>query len=153
MTLFTVAVTVIEPAAVAVSVTEAAPFVVVFRTAVPLPLSTPPVATNSTAVPFGTGLPLSVTVAVMVTVESTSGSEFDAVIVTFTPVGGGVPPGGVPPEGGGAVGVSPLHAASSSSTAIRTIHTFRALIVFICPNPHPMTDVPRTGSRQAHPQP
>src|SRR5262245_53626091 len=112
-TLLTIAVTRTRPAAPVVSVTVATPFVVVLMTLSPPPLRAPALVENSTAVPFGTGWLLSVTVAVIVTLESTSGFVFVAVSTRLTPVGGGEPPGGDPP-GGGAVGDSPLHAANRS---------------------------------------
>jgi hypothetical protein len=102
------------------------------------PLSEPLVELNSTAVPLGTGEPLSLTVAVMVTVESTGGAALDVVSVRLTPVGGVVPPpDGLPPPllEGGAVGDSPLHAANRRRTAINTIHDFRSLIQFMCEPP------------------
>src|SRR5687768_16389461 len=97
------------------------PLVVVLMIDVPLPSRTPSVVENSTAVPLGTGALFCVTLAVMVTVESTTGLGFDTDRVTTTPVGGVVPPGGIPPPGGGAVGLSPLQAANSSRTAMTTI--------------------------------
>src|SRR5690349_2738223 len=76
--LFTVALMVTGPATVEVRVTEATPLVVVLMTArAAVPSKPPAVAENSTAVPFGTGCPFWVAVAVMVTVESMSGVAFE----------------------------------------------------------------------------
>ncbi|HEX6159640.1 MAG TPA: hypothetical protein VF111_05705, partial [Thermoanaerobaculia bacterium] len=64
-------------------------------------------------------------------VDSTSGFAFDDVSVTVTPVGGGFCPGGVGPPIGGAVGVSPLHAAKTNTIASSASQCFRSLNVFM----------------------
>jgi hypothetical protein len=122
--------------------TVATPPVVVLMMDVPPPSRVPAVVVNSTAVPFGTGCPLSVTVAVTVTLESTRGFALDTATVTLTPVGGGFVPGGELPPVGGAVGVSPLHAANSRRTAMKTIHVFRSLNLVM--------SEPPSGARHAH---
>src|SRR5881394_87826 len=79
VTLFTVAVTIAVPAVDDVNGTVATPFVVVRIVFGPLTSVNVPrlfVVLNSTAVPFGAGLLPIVTVAVIVTVESTGGFAF-----------------------------------------------------------------------------
>src|SRR5205085_5873924 len=83
--------------------------------------------TNSTAVPFATGVPFSVTVAVMVTVESMIGFAFEVESVSVTLLGGCDPPPLFPPPAGGAVGVSPLHAANNRRMPSSAIQDFRFL--------------------------
>ena len=104
--LLTTAVTTNVPAVADVIEAVATPLVVV-RIVVCAPLSSKSagdVVENSTAVPFGAGLPLTVTVAVKVVLEPASGVGFAAVSVMVAPVGGVVPPPipplGVPPTGG-----------------------------------------------------
>jgi hypothetical protein len=118
----TVAVTVAVPTVDAVSVAVATPFVVIRITVCAFPsVNVPSVVRNSTAVPFGTGAPFSVTVAVTTEVESTTGFGFDTVMVMLAPVVGGVVPpvlvvGGVV-DVDGAVGDSPLHPPKMSTSA------------------------------------
>jgi hypothetical protein len=94
-------------------------------------VNVPSVVVNCTAVPLGTGWPFSLTVAVMVEVELTSGEALVTVSVTLAPTGG---VGWVLVVGGvvvGDVGDSPLHAAKSVSdinTANRTFRCFTSII-------------------------
>jgi hypothetical protein len=115
-TLFTTACTVALPADELVSVIVATPFVVV-RSAdcAPVSLNVPMSVVNSTAVPFGTGCPFWVTVALMTDGVLTSGLAGEAVSVTTAPVTG-VPPPLPDVEVGGAVGDSPLQAAKSATS-------------------------------------
>src|SRR6185436_17542415 len=88
-TLFTVAVTVMVPTSVEVMTAEATPLVVVLMILMsPFSVNVAAVLleVNSTAVPFGAAAPLTVTVAVMVETELTTGLAFDEVSVTVAPV-------------------------------------------------------------------
>ena len=124
-TLFTVAVTVTAPADPLVSVAVATPLVVVLITEEPLaPVSVkePPVVVNWTAVPFTTGCPFWVTVAVITDVEFTSGLAFETVSTTLAPDGGVLGVVVVIGVVDGDVGDSPLHPAKirSSATEVAT---------------------------------
>jgi hypothetical protein len=72
----------------------------------------------------------SVTVAVMMTFEFTSGFGFDAVILTVGFVGGVIPPPGVVPPGviGGAVGDSLLQPVRIRTSATSANVSFRFLM-------------------------
>jgi hypothetical protein len=75
---------------------------------------------------------LTVTFAVMVEVELTTGEAFETVRVIVAPVGGVTPPDGVPPvDGAGAVGDSDLHPAKIDSSTISAKINFRCLILII----------------------
>src|SRR5437763_1364315 len=122
VTLLTVAVTVETPAVEFVSTTVATPLVVVLMvrtslTSVKVPLS----VTNSTAVPLTTGCPFCVTVAVMVTSESTCTAVELAVRTRLAPTGGVTPPllfEPPPLPEGGAVGDSALQPINAAISAI-----------------------------------
>src|ERR1044071_1387141 len=133
VTLLTVAVTCATSARGSVRWIVAIPLVVVRISEVTAGLTSmnePADVTNSTAVPFATGAPFSVTVAVIVTVESMIGVKFEAESVRVTLFGGWVPPPPLfPPPAGGAVGVSPLHAANSNRMPSSAIQDFRFLIL------------------------
>src|SRR5207253_10567588 len=78
-TLFTVAVIVAVPAVDDVSVAVATPFVVVrIIVCAFASVKVPRLVVNSTAVPFGTGWPFCVTVAVMIDDESTCGCALES---------------------------------------------------------------------------
>src|SRR5947207_1279209 len=115
VTLFTVAVTVAMPAVALVSTAVATPLVVVrmVRTSL-VSVKVPTSVLNSTAVPLATAWPFTLTVALMFTIELTSGLGLETVRMMVAPVGGVTPPpGGLPappvpplPTDGGAVGDS-----------------------------------------------
>src|SRR5258708_3332375 len=158
-TLLTTAVTVAVPGLGAVSVTEATPLTVVLISETRAGLLSeklPKSVANSTAVPSTTGVPFTVTVAVIVDVDATSGVGFNTVKTIVAPTGGVTPPPGgvVPPPPGvgfGAVGDSPLHAASTSNSASSANISFRCLILIMVQPPsatltHPQRPHPRAAS-------
>src|SRR5713226_3297578 len=150
-TLPTVAETVAVPAAAEVSVAVATPLVVV-RIVVfaPVSVNVPRVVVNCTAVPLGTFALFSCTVAVMMTLEFTSGFALETVSVMVALVGGVTPPPGVVPPGvnGGAVGDSALQPARISSNANTGKISFRCLMSIIST---PVNSSIHHSSGYAHP--
>ena len=80
--------------------------------------------------PFGTGLPFCVTVAVMTDVELVSGDALETLNVMVAPAGGVVGVEGVTPLDG-EVGDSPLHAAKISSSATTANKNLRCRMLVI----------------------
>src|SRR5260370_1042486 len=109
---------------------------------------------NSTAVPSTTGLPFTVTVAVMVEVDAANGVGFDTVRTTVAPTGGVTPPPGVVVPGPGVAGAvgddSPLHPASTSNSASSANISFCCPIFFMVNPPSAsLTHPQRPQSRAA----
>lgn len=110
---------------------------------------------NSTAVPFGAGAPLTVTVAVTTDVELINGEAFDTASDKVVPEEVVPPPDGVlGVVTGGAVGDSPLHAAKIASKASTTKIISRRFVCAICTpvnSTHPHCLSTRAGAAYEQP--
>jgi hypothetical protein len=146
-TFVTRTVTVAVPGDGEVRVAVAIPLVVVRIVVVPaVSTNVPRFVENSTAVPSATGWLFTVTVAVTVLVEETSGFGLLTVTAIVAPAGGVVPPGGG--VGVGEVGVSLAHPASIAATNSMSTTGPRTLDLMISPillSPPPQLDTTRCG--------